>query len=416
MLLLQVEDSGPGVPEAERELVFQPFYRALGSEADGSGLGLPIVLEIASKHDAEVTLEDARAPARPARRASACGLRRRTWWRAAPCGRRQGRHARRVDALGNRHRTGCIRHHAASSFGPILLHGRSPYDLTTRRFANTHPDVVIGNFPGTKWSGARCNVAIAAQRTGGWLRGLCPAMDAASGPSPPRRSASRRPLSPGWAMSPCCCRWRASTLKIDPHAVRFCGPWAASAPRADARALAPEDHAPIGVVLISHNHYDHLCFGTCRLRDAGQSPRFVVPLGLADWFTPAGHGPHHRTELVGAPDIAPGVRVVFTRRSTGAAAPRGTQCLAVGRVPARMGAPPTAPSWRFLFPGDTGCSEDFKAIRQRLGPVDFLALPIGAYLPRDFMKPMHVNPEDAVQLMLDVEARRAMGVHWARSC
>jgi two-component system sensor histidine kinase TctE len=43
VLLLQVEDSGPGVPEAERELVFQPFYRALGSEADGSGLGLPIV-------------------------------------------------------------------------------------------------------------------------------------------------------------------------------------------------------------------------------------------------------------------------------------------------------------------------------------------------------------------------------------
>ena len=60
VLLLQVEDSGPGVPEAERELVFRPFYRALGSEADGSGLGLPIVLEIASKHDAEVTLEDAR--------------------------------------------------------------------------------------------------------------------------------------------------------------------------------------------------------------------------------------------------------------------------------------------------------------------------------------------------------------------
>jgi two-component system sensor histidine kinase TctE len=52
VLMLQVEDSGPGVPEAERELVFQPFYRALGSEADGSGLGLPIVMEIAAKHHA----------------------------------------------------------------------------------------------------------------------------------------------------------------------------------------------------------------------------------------------------------------------------------------------------------------------------------------------------------------------------
>jgi two-component system sensor histidine kinase TctE len=58
-LVLQVEDSGPGVPEAERELVFQPFYRALGTEADGSGLGLPIVLEIAQQHHAKVSLDDA---------------------------------------------------------------------------------------------------------------------------------------------------------------------------------------------------------------------------------------------------------------------------------------------------------------------------------------------------------------------
>ena len=57
-LVLQVEDSGPGVPEAERELIFQPFYRALGTEADGSGLGLPIVMKIAHQHNATVTLED----------------------------------------------------------------------------------------------------------------------------------------------------------------------------------------------------------------------------------------------------------------------------------------------------------------------------------------------------------------------
>ncbi len=57
-LVLQVEDSGPGVPESERELIFQPFYRALGTEADGSGLGLPIVLEIAHQHNATVSMED----------------------------------------------------------------------------------------------------------------------------------------------------------------------------------------------------------------------------------------------------------------------------------------------------------------------------------------------------------------------
>jgi two-component system sensor histidine kinase TctE len=56
--LLQVEDSGPGIPQAERERVFEPFYRALGTEADGSGLGLAIVLEIADKHRARVTLGD----------------------------------------------------------------------------------------------------------------------------------------------------------------------------------------------------------------------------------------------------------------------------------------------------------------------------------------------------------------------
>jgi two-component system sensor histidine kinase TctE len=59
VLVLQVEDSGPGIAQAERELVLQPFYRALGTDVDGSGLGLPIVLEIARQHNAELRLEDA---------------------------------------------------------------------------------------------------------------------------------------------------------------------------------------------------------------------------------------------------------------------------------------------------------------------------------------------------------------------
>jgi two-component system sensor histidine kinase TctE len=63
--LLQVEDSGPGIPLAERELVFQPFYRALGVEADGSGLGLSIVQEIARQHHASVSVEDTHAGPAP---------------------------------------------------------------------------------------------------------------------------------------------------------------------------------------------------------------------------------------------------------------------------------------------------------------------------------------------------------------
>ncbi len=59
VLLLQVEDSGPGIAPAEREMIFKPFYRVLGSGVDGSGLGLPIVLEIAQLHRASVSVEDA---------------------------------------------------------------------------------------------------------------------------------------------------------------------------------------------------------------------------------------------------------------------------------------------------------------------------------------------------------------------
>jgi two-component system sensor histidine kinase TctE len=58
VVVLQVEDSGPGIPPAERELVFQPFYRALGTQVDGSGLGLAIVQEVAQRHGAEVTVAD----------------------------------------------------------------------------------------------------------------------------------------------------------------------------------------------------------------------------------------------------------------------------------------------------------------------------------------------------------------------
>ncbi len=57
-LVLQVEDNGPGISEAERELVLQPFYRTLGNEADGSGLGLAIVAEVVQQHGATLSMED----------------------------------------------------------------------------------------------------------------------------------------------------------------------------------------------------------------------------------------------------------------------------------------------------------------------------------------------------------------------
>ena len=55
-VVVEIEDTGIGIPEADREQVFERFYRVLGSGADGSGLGLPIVREIAELHRATVTL------------------------------------------------------------------------------------------------------------------------------------------------------------------------------------------------------------------------------------------------------------------------------------------------------------------------------------------------------------------------
>jgi len=60
VIVLQVEDSGPGIAPAERDLVFQPFYRALDNDVDGSGLGLPIAQEIAHQHGASISVEDTR--------------------------------------------------------------------------------------------------------------------------------------------------------------------------------------------------------------------------------------------------------------------------------------------------------------------------------------------------------------------
>jgi two-component system sensor histidine kinase TctE len=63
--VLQIEDNGPGIAESERELVFQPFYRALGTEVDGSGLGLAIVREVAERHGGSVEIEAAQPRAQP---------------------------------------------------------------------------------------------------------------------------------------------------------------------------------------------------------------------------------------------------------------------------------------------------------------------------------------------------------------
>jgi L-ascorbate metabolism protein UlaG (beta-lactamase superfamily) len=145
---------------------------------------------------------------------------------------------------------------------------------------------------------------------------------------------------------------------------------------------------------------------------AGQRPEFFVPSGLRTWFDQ--RGIERVTEMNWWDTLALGdaMRLHFTpSQHWSRRTPWDTNASLWGGYAIEW-LRPEKPAWRFLFPGDTGYSNDFKTIRQRIGPVDFLALPIGAYLPRDFMKPMHVNPADAVQLMQDLDAKQAMGVHW----
>jgi L-ascorbate metabolism protein UlaG (beta-lactamase superfamily) len=67
---------------------------------------------------------------------------------------------------------------------------------------------------------------------------------------------------------------------------------------------------------------------------------------------------------------------------------------------------------RIFFAGDTGYAQHFKDIGNKYKEFDLALLPIGAYEPRWFMKPYHVNPEEAVKIHRDIHSRYSVGMHW----
>lgn len=289
-----------------------------------------------------------------------------------------------------------------------------PQQEPRRRFANSDPGVVIGNFPWYEmvWRSMRGDFKPTAEPAGGY-----PAFAQAWSQSVDHARLAQRQNEPvvTWlGHVTVLLQLGGLNILIDPTLADHAGPYGRlGAPRRVPAPMTPEQLPPIDVVLVSHNHYDHLCDATIdRLVASGQRPRFFVPLGLKAWFE-ARHIAHV-TELNwwDTTALSDTVRLHFTpSQHWSRRTPWDTNASLWGGY-ALEWQRPLAPAWRFLFPGDTGYSQDFKAIRKRLGAIDFLALPIGAYLPRDFMKAMHVNPADAVQLMLDLDAKQAMGVHW----
>jgi len=184
-----------------------------------------------------------------------------------------------------------------------------------------------------------------------------------------------------------------------------------------APGLMPAELPHIDLVLVSHNHYDHLDDASLRALNAqaGGPPMFVVPLGNRAWLAERG--------IVNAVELdwwqshaVSGVEVVLTPVQHWSG--RGLN----DRLATLWGGFAVfAPDLHLFFSGDTGYSKDFGDIRERYaarqgattgGGFDIALIAIGAYEPRWFMASQHVNPAEAVQIHLDLAAKRSVGVHW----
>ena len=199
------------------------------------------------------------------------------------------------------------------------------------------------------------------------------------------------------------------TVLTDPHFSERASPFSFMGPkRLVAPALKLKELPRVDVVLISHNHYDHLDRASVQGLNAqpGGAPRFFVPLGLKPWF--AEKGIRDVVELDWWQESSYlGLTLHFTPTQHFSA--RGVadtnQTLWGGWVVEH-------PTFRFYFAGDTGYSPDFAEIGRRYGPIHLAAIPIGSYEPRWFMGPVHVNPEEAVKIHQDLKARFSVGMHW----
>ncbi|KAG9280138.1 N-acyl-phosphatidylethanolamine-hydrolyzing phospholipase D [Astyanax mexicanus] len=167
----------------------------------------------------------------------------------------------------------------------------------------------------------------------------------------------------------------------------------------------------VDAVLISHTHYDHLDVDSVTALNSrfGAELRWFVPLGLLDWMRK--NGCENVIELDWwEENCVPGhddITFVCTPAQHWCKRTPTDDNRALWGSWSVLG-----PSHRFFFAGDTGYCPVFQEIGKRFGPFDLAAIPIGAYLPRGIMKSQHVDPEEAVQIHIDVQAKNSVAIHW----
>ena len=201
-------------------------------------------------------------------------------------------------------------------------------------------------------------------------------------------------------------RLPGAVVLTDPIFSRRCSPLSGVGPeRIRPPGIALEDLPRPDVVLLSHNHYDHMDLPTLRELQRRHAPHVVTTLGNAPLLARQGI---HATELDWWQEAAHGV-LRFTAtpaRHFSARTPFDRNRTLWGGFMIR------APDGRILFAGDSGFGPHWREIAARLGPPDVALLPIGAYEPRWFMQAAHMNPAEAVQAHLDLAARRSIGMHF----
>ncbi len=185
----------------------------------------------------------------------------------------------------------------------------------------------------------------------------------------------------------------------------FAGPKRVTLP-----GIAFDDLPAIDLVLLSHNHYDHMDIATLRRLHATYRPRIITPIGN-DVIVRASIP----DAQVDTGDWSDRIRIGETAIITLTRANHwSSRRITDRRVALWSGFLIETQHAKIWFAGDTGYGDGsiFRDLRTKYGAPDVALIPIGAYEPRWFMAAQHVNPKEAVQIFQDIGARRALGIHW----